>query len=41
MHWNASLDSNLQPFQTLMHTRLEETLGQYLGAIQEALPPEA
>ncbi len=37
----ASLDSDLQPFQTLMHIRLAETLSEYVSAIQQALPPEA
>ncbi len=36
----ASLASDLQPFQTFMHARLDATLGEYLSALKEALPPE-
>lgn len=34
----ASLADDLQPFQTFMHERLDTTLGDYLSALQEALP---
>jgi Fic family protein len=34
----ASLADDLRPFQTLMHERLDATLGEYLSALQEALP---
>jgi Fic family protein len=34
----ASLKQDLQPFQLLMHARLATTLGDYLGALKEALP---
>jgi Fic family protein len=34
----GSLDEDLRPFQTLMHERLDSTLGEYLSALQEALP---
>jgi Fic family protein len=37
---DASMRDNLKPFQTFMHERLEATLGEYLSALQEALPPE-
>ncbi len=33
---HGSMAQDLQPFQTFMHTRLEATLGEYLGALQEA-----
>jgi Fic family protein len=36
----ASLRDELKPFQTFMHRRLDATLGEYLSALQEALPPE-
>jgi Fic family protein len=35
----ASLADDLRPFQTFMHERLDATLGEYLSALQEALPP--
>jgi Fic family protein len=35
----ASLADDLQPLQGLMHARLDATLGEYLSALQEALPP--
>lgn len=31
---------DLKPFQTFMRQRLDATLGEYLSALQEALPPE-
>ncbi len=34
----GSLAEDLRPFQTFMHERLDATLGEYLGALQEALP---
>jgi Fic family protein len=34
----GSLAEDLRPFQTLMHRRLDVTLGEYLSALQEALP---
>jgi Fic family protein len=37
----ASVRDDLKPFQTFMHQRLDATLGEYLSALQEALPPEA
>jgi Fic family protein len=37
----ASLTSNLVPFETFMLARLETTLGEYLSALQEALPPSS
>lgn len=37
----ASMRGDLKPFQTFMHQRLDATLGEYLSALQEALPPEA
>ncbi len=36
----ASMREDLKPFQTFMHQRLDATLGEYLSALQEALPPE-
>ena len=36
---HASVRDDLKPFQTFMHHRLEATLGEYLGTLQEALPP--
>lgn len=36
----GSLADDLKPFQTFMHVRLDATLGEYLGALQEALPPQ-
>jgi Fic family protein len=36
----ASVRDDLKPFQTFMHRRLDATLGEYLSALQEALPPE-
>ena len=38
---DASMRDDLKPFQTFMHQRLDATLGEYLSALQEALPPEA
>lgn len=37
---HGSLRDDLTPFQTFMHQRLDATLGEYLSALQEALPPE-
>lgn len=37
---HASLRNDLQPFQVFMHQRLEATLGEYVSALQEAVPPE-
>jgi Fic family protein len=37
---HASLQEDLKPFQTFMHERLDATLGEYLSALQQALPPE-
>jgi Fic family protein len=34
----GSLAEDLRPFQTVMHERLDSTLGEYLSALQEALP---
>ena len=34
----GSLAEDLLPFQTFMHERLDATLGEYLSALQEALP---
>ena len=34
----GSLADDLQPFQTLMHERLDATLAEYLSAVSEALP---
>ena len=34
----GSLADDLRPFQTFMHERLDATLGEYLSALQEALP---
>jgi hypothetical protein len=31
---------DLTPFQTFMHRRLDATLGEYLDALQEALPED-
>jgi Fic family protein len=36
----ASMRDDIKPFQTFMHKRLDATLGEYLSALQEALPPE-
>src|SRR5262249_9059672 len=36
----ASMREDLKPFQSSMHQRLDATLGEYLSALQEALPPE-
>ena len=36
---HGSLRDDLKPFQTFMHRRLDATLGEYLGASQEAQPP--
>ncbi|MGI8741868.1 MAG: hypothetical protein ACR2NN_04740 [Bryobacteraceae bacterium] len=38
---HASVREDLRSFQTFMHQRLDATLGEYLSALQEALPPEA
>ena len=35
----GSLTDDLLPFRTLMHERLDATLGDYLNAFEEALPP--
>jgi Fic family protein len=37
---HASLHDDRKPFQIFMHRRLDATLEEYLGALQEALPPE-
>jgi Fic family protein len=37
---HASMREDLKPFQTFMHQRLDATLGEYLSALQEALPRE-
>jgi Fic family protein len=34
----GSLAGDLRPFQSFMHEHLDATLGEYLGALQEALP---
>jgi len=34
----GSLTDDLQPFRSLMYERLDATLGEYLSALQEALP---
>jgi Fic family protein len=36
----ASVRNDIKPFQIFMHQRLDATLGEYLSALQEALPPE-
>lgn len=36
----ASMRSDQKPYQVFMHRRLDATLGEYLSALQEALPPE-
>ena len=36
---HGSIRDDLEPFQTFMHERLDATLGEYLSALQEALPP--
>lgn len=36
---HGSLADDPRPFQTFMHERLDATLGEYLSALQEALPP--
>ena len=36
---HASMRGDIKPFQTFMHRRLDATLGEYLSALQEALPP--
>ena len=38
---HGSLAEDLRPFHTLMHERLDATLGEYLGALREALPAPA
>lgn len=38
---HASMREDIKPFQSFMHRRLDTTLGEYLSALQEALPPEA
>jgi Fic family protein len=35
----ASMRGDLKPFQVFMHQRLDTTLGEYLSAMEEALPP--
>jgi Fic family protein len=35
----ASMREDLKHFQIFMHERLDATLGEYLSALQEALPP--
>ena len=35
---HASMKGDYTPFQTFMHQRLDATLGEYLSALQEALP---
>jgi hypothetical protein len=35
----ASSTGYLRPFQTFLHERLDTTLANYLGALQESLPP--
>ena len=37
----GSLADDLKPFQAFMHARLDATLGEYLSALQEALPAPA
>jgi Fic family protein len=37
---HASMREDIKPFQTFMHERLDATLGEYLSALQVALPPE-
>ena len=37
---HASLRDDLKPFQKFMHQRLDATLGEYLIALQEALPQD-
>ena len=34
---HGSMAQDLQPFQTFMHARLDATLGEYLGALQETV----
>jgi hypothetical protein len=34
----GSLTEDVRPFQTLMHERLDSTLGEHVIALQEALP---
>jgi Fic family protein len=36
----ASVRDDIQPFQTFMHRHLNDTLTEYLSALQEALPPD-
>jgi cell filamentation protein, protein adenylyltransferase len=36
----VSVQDGLKPFQTFMHRQLDATLGEYLSALQEALPQE-
>jgi len=38
---HASIREDLKPLRTFMYQRLDATLGEYLSALQEALPPEA
>ncbi len=35
----ASVRDDLKPFQAFMHQRLDATLGEYLSALHEAIPP--
>ena len=37
---HASMREDIRPFQTFMHERLDATLGEYLSALEEAVPPE-
>ena len=37
---HASMREDIKPLQTFMHERLDATLGEYLSALQVALPPE-
>ncbi len=36
----ASVRDDIRPFQTFMHRHLNDTLTEYLSALQEALPPD-
>jgi len=37
----ASMHEDIQPFRTFLYARLDATLGEYLSALEEALPPES
>ena len=37
---HASMREDLKPFRSFMYQKLDATLGEYLSALQEALPPE-